>query len=148
MGTKICGKCKQEIPISEFYKSKRDGFRSRCKPCNREDTQEYIKTGYYREYYKRPEIIERRKPYMREYMRGYTKQPDVAVKVFARHYLNNAITAGTINREPCTMCGKEQAHGHHEDYSKPLLVVWLCSGCHWKLHAQRKVYKEVITWLN
>lgn len=30
---KICGKCKEEKPFSEFHK-KGDGYQSRCKPCN------------------------------------------------------------------------------------------------------------------
>jgi len=47
---KICSKCKQERPVSEFYKSKRDGYRSRCKPCHREDRIEFEKTGYYEKY--------------------------------------------------------------------------------------------------
>lgn len=44
MKTKICSKCKQEKTISDFYTSKRDGYRSRCKDCEKEDIREYIKT--------------------------------------------------------------------------------------------------------
>ncbi len=139
METKICGKCKQEIPVSEFYKSKRDGYRSRCKPCCLEDQREYAKTGYHREYQRRPEVAERRKSWQREYDKGYNKRPDVMAKDFARNHLNYAIQAGRVNREPCSICGKGQAEGHHEDYDLPLIVVWLCHSCHIKLHEQRKL---------
>lgn len=34
---KVCAKCKVEKTIEEFHKSKRDGYRSRCKNCKKED---------------------------------------------------------------------------------------------------------------
>lgn len=34
---KICSKCKVEKILDEFHKSKRDGYRSRCKKCKKED---------------------------------------------------------------------------------------------------------------
>ena len=38
----------------------------------------------------------------------------------------------------CEGCYKETRskalHGHHEDYSKPLEVRWLCRRCHWITH--------------
>ena len=41
-GTKVCSKCKRELPISEFYKNKsnKDGFECYCKKC----VAEYDKT--------------------------------------------------------------------------------------------------------
>lgn len=125
METKVCGRCKQEKPVTEFYKHNRDGYRARCKPCNREDNKEY---------YLIPEAKERRNAYYREYEKDYRKRPYVMVKDFARSYLKRAIQAGRVNREPCSMCGKERAEGHHEDYDQPLLIVWLCPSCHRALH--------------
>lgn len=39
--------------------------------------------------------------------------------------VNNAIRDGKIARQPCEVCGRK-AQAHHEDYSKPLDVRWLC----------------------
>jgi len=48
-----------------------------------------------------------------------------------------AIDRGDIIKPKlCELCGKERRLGsHHEDYSKPLQVVWLCSDCHGKRHS-------------
>ena len=42
-GTKVCSKCKRELPIGEFYKNKRniDGLKYYCKECVREENAEY-----------------------------------------------------------------------------------------------------------
>jgi len=48
--------------------------------------------------------------------------------------VNNALRKGTIAKGPCETCGKEPAHGHHDDYLKPLEVRWLCRSCHTLWH--------------
>lgn len=40
---------------------------------------------------------------------------------------------GSMVRLPCVRCG-EKAHAHHEDYSKPLDVIWLCHQHHMQHH--------------
>jgi len=49
----------------------------------------------------------------------------------------SAVARGDIIKPKlCELCGKERRLGsHHEDYSKPLQVVWLCSDCHGKRHS-------------
>jgi hypothetical protein len=49
-----------------------------------------------------------------------------------------AIQAGKIIRVPCT-CGNPNSEAHHEDYSKPLDVIFLCASCHQKLHYQKRL---------
>jgi DNA-binding transcriptional regulator YiaG len=51
----------------------------------------------------------------------------------AREALNAAIASGKVVKPAsCEKCGKtpKRLHGHHEDYNKPLKVIWLCPLCH------------------
>lgn len=57
-------------------------------------------------------------------------------KVFAISVVNNAVAAGKLVKPPvCEQCGTEgRVEGHHEDYLKPLVVIWLCKRCHANRH--------------
>lgn len=50
--------------------------------------------------------------------------------------VNNAIRDGRLKRQRCH-CGRK-AQAHHDDYSKPLEVLWLCT----KHHAEHHVAKR------
>jgi len=40
--------------------------------------------------------------------------------------------------QPCEVCGSTQdINRHHDDYTKPLEIRWLCSPCHWETHVPR-----------
>lgn len=41
--------------------------------------------------------------------------------------VNYAIKTGELHRQPCQICGNPRSHAHHDDYSKPLVVRWLCA---------------------
>ena len=58
---------------------------------------------------------------------------------------NKAMKEGSLRRKPCSVCGAtEKIHGHHEDYSKPTEVIWLCQKHHAELHKEkRKLAKKV-----
>ena len=46
-----------------------------------------------------------------------------------------ALQSGKLVRGPCEVCGAtEDVHGHHDDYSKPLDVRWLCRKHHRQTH--------------
>lgn len=47
-----------------------------------------------------------------------------------------AVRAGRLERpDRCQGCGLEKRlHAHHDDYSKPLKVRWLCGSCHRLAH--------------
>ena len=59
-------------------------------------------------------------------------------KYYARRKLQNAVKRGDIKKPIyCQDCGEEKKlTAHHEDYSKPLDVIWLCYRCHGKRHRQ------------
>ena len=60
--------------------------------------------------------------------------PVKRVKLKARRTVKNAITAGVLIRQPCETCLSEPSQAHHDDYSKPLVVRWLCRTHHMELH--------------
>lgn len=57
-------------------------------------------------------------------------------KINARFRVTNAILRGKLKRGTiCEICQTEgKMEAHHEDYSKPLDVKWLCFVCHRKQH--------------
>ena len=51
-----------------------------------------------------------------------------------------AVKSGRLVRPRCcSECGGKErtVDGHHEDYSKPLDVEWLCRGCHVQRHRKK-----------
>ena len=46
-----------------------------------------------------------------------------------------ALRVGRLLRGVCEVCGAEKVHAHHDDYSKPLEVRWLCPKHHAANHA-------------
>lgn len=42
-------------------------------------------------------------------------------------------------KEKCEICGAKARDRHHEDYSKPLEVIHVCSKCHRKLDRERRI---------
>jgi hypothetical protein len=57
-------------------------------------------------------------------------------KRFAHRRVYKAVKEGTLVRQPCEICGELRVDAHHEDYSKPLDVMWLCKLHHRQIHAK------------
>ena len=109
---------------------------------------------YYLEYDRRrahaPDRIARRKAYQR------TPDGRAAQRRASRRWeavnrnkrASQALLAGAVKTgrivkpDACVKCGAGgRIEGHHEDYCKPLDVLWLCVECHVALH----VYKRGLT---
>lgn len=64
-----------------------------------------------------------------------TSDPTVTDALRAHRKVAKALEEGTIERAPCEECGTE-AEAHHDDYSKPLAVRWLCRKHHRQWHVK------------
>lgn len=62
-----------------------------------------------------------------------TKRGWDAAKRDAGKQVYRALKSGALVRKPCERCGRK-AEAHHEDYSKPLCVNWLCRKHHRARH--------------
>jgi hypothetical protein len=73
--------------------------------------------------------------YMRENRPKHSElTPEQRMKANARSYAHVYRDRGKIDRKPCEKCGSEDSQMHHEDYSRPLEVTWLCRDCHLEHH--------------
>lgn len=52
--------------------------------------------------------------------------------------VNNAIRDGRLFKKPCSICGASKSQAHHDDYSRPLDVRWLCPACHSAHHKEER----------
>lgn len=147
---KICTVCKIEKTLSCFSKHSQClyGVSPRCRICISKEgklwrqTEAYKKwkDGYRETYnanHKRFSQTEKGKKLQKKKEKKARRlYPE---KATAREKLRYAVRSGKINREPCVVCGKKNGEGHHEDYSKPLEVVWLCGIHHRERHKNMKV---------
>lgn len=63
----------------------------------------------------------------------------LAVQMKAHKMVLDAIAKGVLKPQPCEKCGwKKNVDAHHDDYSKPLEVRWLCRKHHQIHHKNQK----------
>lgn len=72
----------------------------------------------------------------------YSEWPEEAkVKLRARIKAQKNKT----DKQPCIVCGDEKSERHHEDYSKPLKITWLCRKCHAAYHGNGSDLKSSVS---
>lgn len=63
------------------------------------------------------------------------EQPTMSGRRLIYYQVIRALKYGIIKKQPCETCGATYSiHAHHDDYSQPLNVRWLCNSCHKRLH--------------
>jgi len=69
----------------------------------------------------------------------YKTDPVFKAKFIARCRVQYAIRSGKVVRKPCEILGcTDRAEAHHDDYSKPYDVGWLCKYHHTEHHQLSK----------
>jgi hypothetical protein len=58
----------------------------------------------------------------------------------ARKLCAQALSTGTLKRQPCEKCGKKNAQFHHFSYDDPYAIVWLCKEHH--VHRRPHILSE------
>lgn len=135
MTSKICFKCSETKPLTEFYRHAMmaDGHLGKCKDCTRKDVRLHRQDN--------PERVRaydraRAKLPHRKSLRDRINAAFPAEKKRAHTAVARAMRNGTLERKPCAFCGTaEPVEAHHHDYTKPLDVTWLCKPCHRRFHA-------------
>ncbi len=129
MEVKRCFKCGKVKPLSEFYAHKEmaDGHLNKCKTCTRKDVRNHEEQS--------PESV------LRSRLSTCKKNP---TGINARRVVEAAIRAGKLVRpNRCSGCGcddsEHRIEAHHCDYTRPLDVIWLCTPCHRRMDAQRRI---------
>jgi hypothetical protein len=149
---KACFKCGETKPLDDFYKHPMmaDGRLNKCANCTRADTRanRAARVEYYQAYDRHrnrdPRRIFERKE--RERLKPTHRPETDPAKYTARNRLHAAVRDGKIKKPPeCEICSvsDERLHGHHEDYSKPLDVIWVCQSCHVFIHAYWRAQERV-----
>lgn len=144
--TKVCPHCGVEKSAAEYFRnpSRTDGLWGRCKVCEkaRRSTPEAraIHNAANRAWDRRHP--ERRRELTRSWANRNPGRMSALIGKWRRANLDKAtawakveraIRAGRLVRQPCEVCGNK-AHAHHEDYTKPLDVRWLCPLHHKAAH--------------
>jgi len=127
----LCRTCKLESEKKRYAKKiaaegkspRRKGRNPVCK-CGK--TKESIKNGFCN-------ACEARRK--REYHAKNKDSEVYKLKIAARTTVNRYIRLGRIEKLPCQVCGSNiKTEAHHEDYDKPLDVIWLCRKHHAEIH--------------
>lgn len=147
MKEKKCKDCGITKPAKDYYKQN-NVLQYYCKKCSIKRASAWSKTEAgvrnrhnqdkrRRAYRQTPEgKAENRK----HALQHYKAHPERAK---ARSALRQKIRDGKIKRGDCLICGEQNGQAHHEDYSKPFDVMWLCEGCHREYHFNQNQKKEV-----
>jgi len=137
---KICSKCKVPKPFSNFSKSSanKDGLYAWCKDCKADSQRYYRQTEVGKECHSK---------YQKKYRKtkfGKLKR-NKGRKLWKLNYpernkahtaVHRALKNGTLFQLPCEVCNSLDSEAHHDDYSKPLEVRWMCHKDHMKFNKE------------
>lgn len=103
-----------------------------CKSCDAEKRREWYANG--------GKAIVRKNTKSHRQRNNYPGFSD-PLRKHARNLAQAAIRHGRITKKPCESCGEEKSQAHHDDYTKPLDVRFLCGPCHRAEHSAIRALK-------
>lgn len=123
------------ISRKEIARRYREKNREKLRLSSKKRYSEIKNTEHYRDLVKKY-LVERKQK------RLLNKKParKLTSKRQVNELLNYNIRRGNITKpDECQICGSRNGniHGHHDDYAKPLDVIWCCSKCHSDIHWSR-----------
>ena len=145
---KKCSKCGEVKHLSGYNKSSRskNGRLSICRACQSRANHEYHKKHRHCRNVNRKKAAAWQGAYYRRHaseicasrQEHRSPHPERAKAVAAVEY---ALRRGRISKGVCEVHGaacSDIAEAHHDDYTKPLTVRWLCRSAHMLLHADQR----------
>lgn len=134
-GTRTCSICKSAKPLSDFTSSNKrtSGVGSWCRECS---------GGRGRARYREDIVASRaarRACEKSRYEAGVRQSRPPKWQHNVHAAVNRALRRGLLARPGnCERCGakEDRIEAHHDDYEKPLEVMWLCVACHRVRHQE------------
>lgn len=115
------GKCRCGQPFASYS-------HCYCVDCASKWRREYLA--------RRPDIKDR---FNKQHNEKRRKDPNIRLKEYVRGITNTYIKNGWLIRQPCEICKTDiNVEAHHDDYSKPIDVRWLCKLHHAEHHKNEK----------
>jgi hypothetical protein len=141
VSSKICFKCSNNLPLTEFYKHSAmgDGYLGKCKSCAKQDVLTHRLNNidkiraYDRERAKNPE----RARQAAEISKQWRKEDSRRTKCHSA--VARAVRSGGLIKENCCVCGSVASLAHHESYDRPIDVVWYCQAHHKERHKEMAI---------
>ena len=144
---RTCTTCNEPKSLDAYYKHPfaKNGRQTKCIECTKAAVRKNRAANieYYRAYDRVRDKFPHREKARKEASKADTrswpeKDPQ---KRAARVLVGNALrNGGLLKPSTCEVCALPcDPHGHHEDYSKPLELIWCCTGCHALIHAYWRV---------
>jgi|TARA_R110000782_G_scaffold162405_1_gene254246 hypothetical protein len=133
---KTCNSCKTEKSVGDFGKriASKDGLSAKCKVCQRVYDKARSKDKCREDARRIYAQTEEGRLTTSKAKAEYRKRNPIKAKAHA--VVSRSIRSGNLVRKPCEKCSKEPTHAHHDDYSEPLNIRWLCDFHHNKWHKE------------
>jgi hypothetical protein len=143
----FCKTCQTEKHQSEFYLGV-----PRCKECHKAAVKANYQAKMLVPDWREKELDRQRLKEIRRRKEGKVQAPGNKAKLewckrnslkkLAHSKVAAAIKKNKLCPQHCEKCGDKNSEAHHDDYSKPLDVRWLCKTHHAEHHVEMRRFER------